>query len=130
MPTVHQTDEYMTLLTAVQAERQSKFEKAQVKRVGREVREAWLQEARMEAHRQKHNRLEKLERLRQEKMAKTKEENELWRIFNWETKGEWGKREEEVMSLRYSWNGLRTYRNIVNRVRDLVATLGGDRKNE
>jgi hypothetical protein len=82
MPTVHQTDEYMTLLTAVQAERQSKFEKAQVKRVGREVREAWLQEARMEAHRQKHNRLEKLERLRQEKMAKTKEENELWSTMN------------------------------------------------
>jgi hypothetical protein len=58
-----------------------------------------------------------------------KEKDELWSIFNWDTM-EWGEREEELMELPHSWNGLRTYRNIVNRAKTLVAKMGGDRRNE
>jgi hypothetical protein len=59
----------------------------------------------------------------------TKDEDELWSIFNWDT-NEWGEREEELMGLPYSWKGLRTYREIMKRAKALVAIHGGDRKKE
>lgn len=77
--TIHQTDDYLALLGAVQENAQAKFEKAQMKRAGREVREAWLAEARQDHFRKKHARLAVLERVRAEKTAKLKIDNQVRR---------------------------------------------------